>query len=109
MNKLLPLLIGVLLLLCGQRAQAEKQHFISVTFTNHSGYNVAYFLNGGAGREARLPAGATKNWQMSVDRGVPPTVSIHQVNGPDMVFSVSNGGRYVFRTNRNGKIINAFE
>jgi hypothetical protein len=81
---------------------------IKVTFTNHSGYNVAFFLNGGRGLEARLKNEQSSSYTMTVDRGGAPEIRIHQVEGPDKVFSLEDKGRYVIRM-EHGKIVNAYE
>jgi len=79
-----------------------------VTFTNRSGYDVAFYLNGGAGIEATLADGKSATWTVVVDPGVEPFVRIHQVKGKSLEFSLQDGGRYVFRV-EGGKIVNALE
>lgn len=81
---------------------------IEVTFTNRSGYEVAFFLNGGEGMEARLKSNKSSTYTMVVDQGGAPEIKIHQVKGPDEVFSLKDKGRYVLKS-EGGKIINADE
>jgi hypothetical protein len=81
--------------------------FIKVTFKNLTHYNVAFFLNGGAGLHTTLNAGLSQSFNMVVDPGVQPIVGIYQLNGQRLDFTVSNNGHYAFIM-QNGKIVNAF-
>lgn len=101
----LPILFFLMVLMALPARAAEK---ISVSFTNRSGYEVAYYLNGGKGLNARLANGKTANWKVVVDPGVPPIVRIHQVEGKSLDFNLADGVQYVFVV-RNGKIVNAFK
>lgn len=81
--------------------------FIKVTFKNLTHYNVAFFLNGGAGLNTKLDAGTIQSFNMVVDPGVQPIVGIYQLDGQRLDFTVSNNGSYAFIV-QNGKIVNAF-
>ena len=101
-------LLGCLLLLQGRPAQAQPAGRINVTFTNRTNLKVTFFLNGGEGLETRLNPGQSQTYDMAVDKGVQPGVSIFQASGKKLNFSVENGGRYVFRV-EGGVIKNFFE
>ena len=85
----------------------EGVSFIKVTFKNLTHYNVAFFLNGGAGLNTKLDAGKIQSFNMVVDPGVQPIVGIYQLDGQRLDFTVSNNGSYAFIV-QNGKIVNAF-
>lgn len=80
---------------------------IQVSFANHSGYEVGFFLNGGGGVEARLADGKTESWTVTVDPGQTPIVRIHQVQGESLEFTLEHGGEYQFVV-QGGKIVNAY-
>jgi|HubBroStandDraft_6_1064221.scaffolds.fasta_scaffold634108_1 hypothetical protein len=81
--------------------------YIKVTFKNLTHYDVAFFLNGGAGLNTRLNAGLSQSFNMVVDPGVQPIVGIYQLNGQRLNFTVSDGGSYAFIV-QNGNIVNSF-
>lgn len=83
----------------------NQQYRIDVTFTNRTSALVRYYLTGGDGLECELASGESANWAMSVDPPQPPTVTIHEPKGGDQNFPVKNGGRYIFRSNKAGKIL----
>lgn len=108
MNKSRLLLTGLLALVFLATSLHAAPSTIEVTFTNHSGYEVAFFLNGGEGMEGRIKDKASTTYTMTVDKGVAPEIKIHQVKGPDQVFSVKDKGRYVLKM-EDGKIVNSYE
>lgn len=102
---LFPILLCLMAFVALPASAADKIH---VTFTNRSGYEVSYFLNGGKGVNARLANGKTATWKVTVDPGIAPIVRIHQVKGKSLDFTLSNGGQYVFEVQK-GKIVNAYK
>jgi hypothetical protein len=80
---------------------------IKVTFKNLTHYNVAFYLNGGAGLNTKLNAGMVQGFNMVVDPGVQPIVGIYQFDGQRLDFTVTNNGSYAFVV-QNGKIVNAY-
>ena len=81
---------------------------INVTFKNRSGYDVAFYLNGGDGLETTLADGSSQSYSVEVDPGVEPIVRIHQPEGDDLDFWIEDGGSYVFRM-QNGRIVNDYD
>lgn len=81
--------------------------FIKVTFKNLTHFDVAFFLNGGAGLNTKLNAGNIQSFNMVVDPGGQPIVGIYQLDGQRLDFTVSDNGSYAFIV-QNGKIVNAF-
>jgi hypothetical protein len=60
------------------------------------------------GLETSLFPGASQTYNMVVDSGIQPIVRIYQPTGYSRDFTVTHGGRYVFRV-QNGEIINFYE
>ena len=100
--------IGVIAILNDTPALGQ-QSSINVTFTNRCGYKVAYRLNGGGGTSDTIAGGRSKSWTVAVDPGVEPVVIIIQNKGKPLSFTLQDGGRYVFRENKAGKIVNFHE
>lgn len=90
-----------------KRAGGGAVSWIKVTFKNLTHYDVAFFLNGGAGLTTKLNAGLMQSFNMVVDPGVQPIVGIYQLDGQRLDFTVSNNGSYAFIV-QNGKIVNSF-
>jgi hypothetical protein len=88
-------------------AQARSAATIKVRFTNKTDLTVRFFLNGGAGLEARLAPGASQGYNVVVDAGVQPIVGIYQTTGERLDFTLEDGGNYEFRV-IDGKIRNAY-
>ena len=106
MNRFQFLIGGLMALLLLAAPVHAAPSSIEVTFTNRSGYEVAFFLSGGEGTEARLKDKASQTYTMVVDKNRAPEIRIHQVKGKDEVFSLKDKGHYVLRV-ENGKIVNA--
>jgi hypothetical protein len=101
---------GALTFLTADRAESRTnaEGTIDVKFTNATDLKVTFFLNGGQGLESHLKPGESQGFTMVVDDGVQPIVRIYQASGKKLDFTVSDGGRYVFRL-KDGEVINFFE
>lgn len=105
MKNTLLIIAGIFALLLTS-AQAGE---IAVKFTNKTNKTVKFFLNGGAGLETKLAAGASEKYTMTVDKGEGPCITIHNAKGgKDSVFTLTHRGHYEFLM-QNGAIVNAYE
>ena len=81
---------------------------IVVRFRNDTGGSVGFFLNGGSGLTTSLAPGASRSFNVVVNQGIQPAVTIFQSGGGGLSFSISQNGQYVFKVDR-GQIKNFFD
>jgi len=74
---------------------------IGARFRNETNATVRFSLNGGGGLTTDLPAGDAREYNVVVDPGVAPAVSIFQPGGGQLSFYIEQGGRYAFRVDGN--------